>query len=654
MHVPAWGVVFPPIEAESLTPDPIGFVIGGSVGEAPPGPDALLKLPAHESKKFKLRGRYNDIRRFTIEGPQGHVMWYRMPAARQFHVRALLNTMDEQHRKFLHEEDRRRGITQLWKGKVTSGPVMVQTTDQLVPKHERFVPAQRGSGPAVDGLALTLWCSSAEWRPGDEILLGCVYHNTTDQPIHVPAWGVLSPAMDLQGPVDASRATDGQRELIYPDVFAEVPAHETKTFYRRAVLDASGRLSMTWPTGAIQTWHLQNGQYRFQALLDTSGHEPVLKRHADWTGTLKDFWQGKAHSGPVEVKVSGISRPAGSPAGEAATTGQAANGLVLALTANSTHWKPGDQIELTCTYRNSSGIKPLYVPVWGMTLPAVDVTRHVDSRTTADAVPASEIMKQMQLPQSPEIEKGQLARNAFVEVLSGQTATVTRRAVLGKDGQLTIHWPKGIGQTWSLQDGRFRLQALLKSHDDEARLAELAREAKIQNVWYGKALSGTVDVTVTGIPSQAETDLKEIVIDRTKFGSDPDAKRAVFFNPLTGETCPAREDRKLGYDIWIEPNDPEFKLKYANGQRVVDQFAQIEGRGFFHLGKGEAALQDVVAPDDDALVLSTRAALGEGQADWEQQVLFCKTDTCTALIMFTAVDAGNEIVRFKWKVLTKW
>jgi hypothetical protein len=524
------------------------------------------------------------------------------------------------------------------------------------------------------------------------------------------------------------------------------------------------------------------------SLAFSSDGKRLASGSADGTVLIWDTegWQIKA------AAQSGSRQPA---------KGEPVNGLMTALAVHPTTWSVGDVIELTCSYKNDSG-KPIHVPHWGITIPAMEVTRHVDSRVTTDAVLASDVMKQMQLPQSPGIDKRQLAKEAFVEVLPGQTVSVIRRAVLGKDGQLTIHWPNGTAQTWSLQDGQFRLQAILESRSDEARLAELARDAGIDNVWYGKAASGVVDVTVSGTsrppsegqhldalneldpdrldgswhlarskttqeekgvgtrpdvvididpkvatklphefrerlkergiavltagyitykreeqlfaiadrngqwvllafaveaphapagdgliklecapdkkddrllisegyeddeplevyrrwggPAPDETDLVEIVVDRTKFGGDPDAKRAVFFNPLTGETSPAREDRKLGYDIWIEPNDPEFKLKYANGQRVLDQFARIKGRGFAHLGEGEEALQDVVAPEDDALVLSTRAALGEGQDDWEQQVLFCKTDTCTALVMFTVVDAGNEVVRFKWKVLTKW
>ena len=46
-------------------------------------------------------------------------------------------------------------------------------------------------------------------------------------------------------------------------------------------------------------------------------------------------------------------------------------------------------------------------------------------------------------------------KDTFVKVLPGQTASGTRRGIVREDGQLTVEWPNGSVQTWSLDNGRF-------------------------------------------------------------------------------------------------------------------------------------------------------------------------------------------------------
>jgi HEAT repeat protein len=179
--------------------------------------------------------------------------------------------------------------------------------------------------------------------------------------------------------------------------------------------------------------------------------------------------------------------------------GQAVNGLVVSFSVGSAQWKPGDEIELTCTCKNDSDA-PVYVPRWGVTLPAMEITRLVDTRLAADAAAASVLRKSLQQrPWEPGATDKRSPKDAFVELPPGQTVSVTRRGVLREDGQLTIEWPHGVVQTWSLDNGRCRLTAILESRDDEQVLARLAREGRLENVWHGKARSGEVNVTVSGI-----------------------------------------------------------------------------------------------------------------------------------------------------------
>jgi hypothetical protein len=182
--------------------------------------------------------------------------------------------------------------------------------------------------------------------------------------------------------------------------------------------------------------------------------------------------------------------------------GQAVNGITVAVAVSSTQWKPGDAIELTCSYRNETS-EPIHVPRWGVALPALEITRLVDTRVaTMDAAASLAVRKSVQqLPQAPGAPNRQLQKETFVKVLPGQTASITRRGILREDGQLTIKWPNGAVQTWSLENGRFRLTAILEFRDDEQVLARFAREIGLENVWYGKAKSGEVEVTVAGASS---------------------------------------------------------------------------------------------------------------------------------------------------------
>ena len=78
-------------------------------------------------------------------------------------------------------------------------------------------------------------------------------------------------------------------------------------------------------------------------------------------------------------------------------------------------------------------------------------------------------------------------------------------------------------------------------------------------------------------PGAAE-EVKKIRVDPSRFS---DIYPAVWFSPSTGEISPIKEKSEKPpeekYEIWIEPNDPEFA--FLRGAR--------EGVGFALLGYGD-------------------------------------------------------------------
>ena len=144
--------------------------------------------------------------------------------------------------------------------------------------------------------------------------------------------------------------------------------------------------------------------------------------------------------------------------------------------------------------------------------------------------------------------------------------------------------------------------------------------------------------------THAEGDSKTIQVDETKFS---DVYPAVWFSPSTGEIAPLKEKSETPpekkYEIWIEPSDPEFG--YNPDKKPVDV-------GFVLIGRGPEVFKSPKIPTQLNLKLKITHLMEERQAH-EQFVFFCKAKTSTCLIMVTSMDSKEQVIRFKWRLLTQ-
>jgi len=144
--------------------------------------------------------------------------------------------------------------------------------------------------------------------------------------------------------------------------------------------------------------------------------------------------------------------------------------------------------------------------------------------------------------------------------------------------------------------------------------------------------------------AQAPDASKRIVVDESKFS---DIYPAVWFSPSTGEITPLKERSETPpeekYEIWIEPDDPEFGWN-------PDQ--KPSGVGFALIGKGTGDFVNPTIPKDPKLRLKITQHMKETQGA-EQLVFYCKAKTSECLIMITAMDSKKEIIRFDWRPIPK-
>jgi hypothetical protein len=137
---------------------------------------------------------------------------------------------------------------------------------------------------------------------------------------------------------------------------------------------------------------------------------------------------------------------------------------------------------------------------------------------------------------------------------------------------------------------------------------------------------------------------KDVVVDPDQFSA---IYPAVWFSPSTGEVSGLKKKSEVPheekYEIWIEPRDPEFAFGPVN---------RGKGVGFALLGKGAKVFRKAVRPRDPKLQPNLTKLMKEGKAG-EQPVFYCKGKHSECVLMITAVDSGKQIIRFKWKLLSR-
>ena len=142
----------------------------------------------------------------------------------------------------------------------------------------------------------------------------------------------------------------------------------------------------------------------------------------------------------------------------------------------------------------------------------------------------------------------------------------------------------------------------------------------------------------------ADDGSKTVRVDEKAFS---DVYPAVWFSPSTGEITPLKEKSEVPpeekYEIWIEPDDPEFGY---------NPDAKPKGVGFARIGSGADAFRDPSIPDSPQLKLSITHLMQETQAQ-EPLVFYCKAKTSTCLIMVTAMNKAERVIQFKWRLLTR-
>lgn len=137
---------------------------------------------------------------------------------------------------------------------------------------------------------------------------------------------------------------------------------------------------------------------------------------------------------------------------------------------------------------------------------------------------------------------------------------------------------------------------------------------------------------------------RNIRVDETAFS---DVYPAVWFSPSTGEIAPLKERSEVPpgdqYEIWIEPRDPEFGYNPDK---------KPENVGFALIGKGLDTFNKTEIPGHLRLKLKITHLMKEEQAH-EQPVFYCKGKTSTCLIMITSMDSKENVIQFKWRLLTR-
>lgn len=139
---------------------------------------------------------------------------------------------------------------------------------------------------------------------------------------------------------------------------------------------------------------------------------------------------------------------------------------------------------------------------------------------------------------------------------------------------------------------------------------------------------------------------KTFRVDKTKFSK---IYPAVWFSPSTGEITSLKTKSEIPpekkYEIWIEPNDPEFGWNPDQKPKDV---------GFVLIGKGEEVFKNPVLPKDRKIRFKLKITkLMKKTQGAEKLVFYCKAKNSTCVIMVTAMDKKKSIIEFTWRRIEK-
>ena len=118
---------------------------------------------------------------------------------------------------------------------------------------------------------------------------------------------------------------------------------------------------------------------------------------------------------------------------------------------------------------------------------------------------------------------------------------------------------------------------------------------------------------------------------------------ALWFSPSTGDLAALESGSEKppvsGYEIWIEPGDPEMGFLKAE-----------KGLGFVLIGEGDSAFTNPKIPNDPKMEKKVKMAYME-MAVSGKPVFYVEGRKSSCLIMITELDCEKEILKFKWKLI---
>jgi hypothetical protein len=215
--------------------------------------------------------------------------------------------------------------------------------------------------------------------------------------------------------------------------------------------------------------------------------------------------------------------------------------------------------------------------------------------------------------------------------------------VPGKVISTNAHGRKGEVVNWSYAKGDPDLEDRVRKRitegmtvvfkGDGVELKEFAKPAKAPPGAFGYRERG----------GRRRRTVIEVVIDKTKYSK---IYPAVWFSPSSGEITSIKvkseEPPEKKYEIWIEPNDPEFAFLKGAKDKM----------GFALIGYGEDVFNKPEIPE--APELNKRLdKLVEANEIKKKPVFFCRAKSSTCLIMVTVMDEKTDRLVFRWKRLKK-
>jgi hypothetical protein len=214
--------------------------------------------------------------------------------------------------------------------------------------------------------------------------------------------------------------------------------------------------------------------------------------------------------------------------------------------------------------------------------------------------------------------------------------------VPGELVRTNAHESKGGVPRWAYVPGDAQLEAKVRKQISEGMKVTFKGEGlKLKE--FPKPASGMVPIFGFREGGGRVTASREITVDRSRFSK---IYPAVWFSPSTGEItalkAKSEEPPEKKYEIWIEPNDPEFAFVKGAGKEA----------GFVLLGYGEDAFRGSEVPRAPKPNKRLHHLVKEEDVK-RKPVFYCRARSSTCLIMLTVMDKKAERIVFKWKLFER-